>query len=46
MTPNYVLANEKTHIAKGVRALQHWPEIEIVPWDEDASQSEVERQAS
>lgn len=46
VTPNYVLANEKTHITKGVRALQHWPELTIVPWDEEASQGEIKRQAS
>jgi len=46
ITPNYVLNNEKTHIAKGMRALQNWPELTVVPWDETGSDTESERQAS
>ncbi|MCZ4273861.1 nucleotidyltransferase family protein [Maritalea porphyrae] len=46
ITPNYVLHNEKTHIEKGVRALQHWPELTIVPWDAQALDFKDKRQAS
>jgi len=46
ITPNYNLPNEKTHIAKGVRALQHWPELSIVPWVEPTLDAKDERRAS
>ena len=44
LTPNYVLNNETTHIAKGERQLKIWPELTLVPWDR--SQTEAKRQAS
>ncbi|MBZ9816104.1 nucleotidyltransferase family protein [Mesorhizobium sp. CA7] len=32
ITPNRVLDNQRTHEAKGRRAQEYWPEIEVVPW--------------
>lgn len=32
ITPNRVLDNQRTHEAKGKRAKEYWPEIEVVPW--------------
>ena len=46
VTPNYVLHNEKTHIEKGKRALQNWPELTIVPWEQPTSDFKNKRQAS
>ena len=32
ITPNRVMDNRRTHEAKGKRARECWPEIEVVPW--------------
>ena len=32
ITPNRVLDNQRTHEAKGKRAREYWPEIEVVAW--------------
>ncbi|RUX51794.1 hypothetical protein EOA33_05065, partial [Mesorhizobium sp. M4A.F.Ca.ET.050.02.1.1] len=32
ITPNRVMDNQRTHEAKGKRAQECWPEIEVVPW--------------
>ena len=32
ITPNRVMDNNQTHVAKGARAKECWPEIEVVPW--------------
>lgn len=32
--PNPIQDNKATHEAKAARQLQHWPELEIIPWPE------------
>jgi len=44
VTPNYVLNNAKTHAEKGARAKLNWPEITVMPWDEEELDFQVERQ--
>lgn len=44
LSPNYLLPNKKTHLEKGARQLKHWPELELIPWDETLER-EVERHA-
>ena len=35
IVPNRVLSNKPAHDAKGARAKAVWPEITVLPWDED-----------
>lgn len=35
IVPNRVLDNRRAHEAKGSRARSVWPELTLVPWDED-----------
>lgn len=32
ITPNRVIENSDTHMAKGARAIANWPEVSVVPW--------------
>lgn len=32
IVPNYALNNRDAHEKKGARALEHWPELTILPW--------------
>ncbi len=32
ITPNRVIDNNRTHMAKGARAIAAWPEVSVVPW--------------
>jgi hypothetical protein len=32
ITPNRVIDNSQTHMAKAARAIANWPEVRVVPW--------------
>ncbi|MEI5679113.1 MULTISPECIES: nucleotidyltransferase family protein [unclassified Mesorhizobium] len=32
ITPNRIIDNSNTHMAKGARAIATWPEVSVVPW--------------
>ncbi|TGW04233.1 nucleotidyltransferase family protein, partial [Mesorhizobium sp. M2D.F.Ca.ET.145.01.1.1] len=32
ITPNRAMDNQRTHEAKGKRAMENWPEITVMPW--------------
>jgi len=36
ITPNRVLDNSRTHTKKAARALSVWPELMVVPWNDEA----------
>jgi uncharacterized protein len=35
LVPNYAMNNRKTHEEKGVRMKALWPELDVVPWEQD-----------
>jgi hypothetical protein len=36
LRPNYALPNKATHELKAMRAKAVWPELTVLPWDEEA----------
>lgn len=41
LMPNYNLPNQETHEKKGARLCAHWPELELLPWTENMSATQI-----